>query len=82
MTATRAKPELPDVCRDCGEPMDAIDTKVLDCFRGTETPRTTKYIYACRKSLDHKQLVVLDTPSTDYRAIIPASVYDESRERK
>lgn len=62
--------------------MDAIDSKVIDCFRGTETPRTTKYIYACRKSLEHKQLVVLDTPSTDYRAIIPASVYDESREKR
>ena len=78
----RPKPELPTTCRACNEPMDAIETKTLDYFRGTKNPRTTKYRYACRGNLEHKQLIVLDTPSTDYRAVIPADVYDESRERQ
>lgn len=62
--------------------MQAVETTVLQCFAGTKNPRTTKYRYACDNDLSHRQLIVLDTPVTNYRVVIPADVYDETREKR
>ena len=75
-------PDFPKYCRICGSPMDAMSEETIAYDIFTKEPRTTKYLYACRASLNHTKLVVVDTPARSFRAVIREDRFDEKRVRR
>lgn len=82
------RPDFPSYCRQCdgrlvlvrepdmqsdgaGRPCRVIANDVF-----TGEPRTWEYLVNCDKSDDHQKLVVVETPSVDFRAVITQARYD------
>lgn len=78
----RPIPDFPKHCRACNGKMVEVSEEVhaYDIFTGAV--RTKKYIYACENDDRHIKLVVLDTPSRGFRAVIREDRYDENRAKK
>ena len=89
-------PEFPTYCRICNGVLDPMPyfvegatqdsqgrnckVKAYDIFSGK--PRTYEYTLACRENLEHTQLVVLETPTVGFRAVIKKERYDDNYDAK
>jgi len=75
----RKTPPFPTTCRVCGDELQRIDDTPLSYDIYTGEVRTHKYTYACRSSLAHPQLCVIDSPATGFRAVIRKDKWDDAR---